>query len=374
MIKVWDYLKEYEFLRNDILKIVDEVFKKGTLIFGPKLEEFEIKFSKYNDCKFGIGVGNCTDALFIALKACEIGKEDEVITVSNTAVPTVTAIVNAGADVRFVDIDKYSLIDVSKIEQSITKKTKSIIPVHLFGQVCEMNKIIDLAKKYNLKVIEDCAQAHGATYYNKKAGSIGNIGCFSFYPSKIFGAYGDGGFITTNDKNLYDKMHRIRFLGMEKKKISSNHWNGKYYAIEHGTNSRLDEVQAAILLKKLEYLDRWIDRRRAIAERYNKELKDTEIELPLEAPNNRHAYNTYVVAHKNRDHILAKLLKKDIHLNINYPWPIHTMKAYKHFVGSNCTYLKKTEEQAQKIFSLPMYPTLTDEEQNIVIQELKKLI
>ena len=168
MIKVWDYLKEYQLLRNDILKIVDEVFKGGILIFGPKLEEFEEKFSKYNNCKYGIGVGNCTDALYIALRACGIGKDDEVVTVSNTAVPTVTAIVNAGADVRFVDIDKYSLIDVNKIEQAITKKTKAIIPVHLFGQVCEMNKIMELAKKHNLKVIEDCAQAHGATYYNNK--------------------------------------------------------------------------------------------------------------------------------------------------------------------------------------------------------------
>ena len=374
MIKVWDYLKEYQLLRDDILKIVDEVFKSGILIFGPKLEEFEEKFSKYSESKYGIGVGNCTDALYIALRACGIGKDDDVITVSNTAVPTVTAIVNAGANAKFVDIDKYFLMDVNKIEQAITKKTKAIIPVHLFGQVCEMNKIMELAKKHNLKVIEDCAQAHGATYYGKKAGSIGNIGCFSFYPTKIFGAYGDGGFITTNDKNLYDKMHRIRFLGMEKKKMSSGHWNGKYYAIEHGTNSRLDEVHAAILLKKLKYLDSWINRRRAIAERYNNELKNTEINLPLEAPNNRHAYYIYVVAHKNRDHILAELVKKDIHLNISYPWPIHIMEAYKHFVGPNCTYLKKTEEQAKRIFSLPMYPTLTDEEQGIVIRELKKLI
>ena len=373
-IKVWDYSKEYELLREDILKIVDEVFKSGALVFGPKLEEFEKKFSKYIGSEYGIGVGNCTDALYIALKTCGIGKDDEVITVSNTAVPTVTAIVNSGADVKFVDINKYYLIDVDKIEQSITKKTKAIIPVHLFGQVCEMNKIMELAKKYNLKVIEDCAQAHGATYFNSKAGSIGDVGCFSFYPTKIFGSYGDGGFITTNNNNLFDKMHRVRSLGMEKKKMSSSRWNGKYYAIEHGTNSRLDEVHAAILLKKLEYLDSWIDRRRSIAERYHKELKDAEIELPVEAPNNRHAYYIYVVAHKNRDHILDELAKKDIHLNISYPWPIHIMDAYKHFVGPNCTYLKKTEEKAKKIFSLPMYPTLTDNEQRIVIQELKKLI
>ena len=213
-------------------------------------------FPEYNDTKYGLGVGNCTDAICIALRACGIGVGDEVITVSNTAVPTVTAVVNSGADVKFVDINEYSLIDVDKIEQAITKKTKAIIPVHLFGQVCEMNRIMEIAKKHSLKVIEDCAQAHGATYFEKKAGSIGDVGCFSFYPTKIFGAYGDGGFITTNNQKLYDKMHRIRFLGMEKKKMSSGHWNGKYYAIEHGTNSRLDEVHAAILLKKIKNI--WI--------------------------------------------------------------------------------------------------------------------
>ena len=374
MIKVWDYLKEYEFLRSEILDAVDKVFKDGVLIFGPRLEEFEKKFSQYNDCKLGIGVGNCTDAITIALKALDIGPGDEVLTTSNTAVPTVTAIVNAGATAKFVDINEYSLMDVSKLPSFISPKTKAILPVHLYGQMCEMNKIMVIAKKHNLKVIEDCAQSHGATYLGKKAGSIGDVGCFSFYPTKIFGAYGDGGFITTNNENLFDRMKRIRFLGMEKKKMSSGHWNGKYYAVEHGTNSRLDEVHAAILLKKLPYLDEWIARRRDIAKKYNDELKGLNIELPLEHPDNKHAYYIYVVAHTKRDEIIASLSKKDIHLNISYPWPIHIMDAYKHFVCSQCTCLQKTEEQAKKIFSLPMYPTLTDEEQNLVIKELKTLI
>ena len=374
MIKVWDYLKEYELLREEILKAVDEVFKNGTLIFGPKLDEFEEKFSTYHDCKFGIGVGNCTDAITIALKAFDIGPGDEVITTSNTAVPTVTAIVNTGASVKFVDINKYSLIDVNKIENSINKKTKAIIPVHLYGQMCEMDKIMQIASKHNLKVIEDCAQSHGATYKNKKAGSIGDVGCYSFYPTKIFGAYGDGGFITTNNEELFDRMKRIRFLGMEKKKMSSGHWNGKYYAIEHGTNSRLDEVHAAILLKKFPYLDEWIDRRRQIAARYNDELKNLNIDLPLEHPDNKHAYYIYVVANPERDRIMTNLSKKNIHLNISYPWPIHIMDAYKHFVCSSCNCMPITEKRANEIFSLPMYPTLSDDEQGTVIKELKKLI
>ena len=374
MIKVWDYLKEYELLREEILNAVDEVFKNGTLIFGPKLDEFEEKFSTYHDCKFGIGVGNCTDAITIALKAFDIGPGDEVITTSNTAVPTVTAIVNTGASVKFVDINKYSLIDVNKIENSINKNTKAIIPVHLYGQMCEMDKIMQIASKHNLKVIEDCAQSHGATYKNKKAGSIGDVGCYSFYPTKIFGAYGDGGFITTNNEELFDRMKRIRFLGMEKKKMSSGHWNGKYYAIEHGTNSRLDEVHAAILLKKFPYLDEWIDRRRQIAARYNDELKNLNIDLPLEHPDNKHAYYIYVVANPERDRIMTSLSKKNIHLNISYPWPIHIMDAYKHFVCSSCNCMPITEQRANQIFSLPMYPTLSDDEQDTVIKELKKLI
>ncbi|WP_435149512.1 DegT/DnrJ/EryC1/StrS family aminotransferase [Candidatus Pelagibacter bacterium nBUS_32] len=374
MIKVWDYLKEYDLLREDILSAVDEVFKNGTLIFGPKLDEFEEKFSTYHECKYGIGVGNCTDAITIALKAFDIGAGDEVITTSNTAVPTVTAIVNTGASAKFVDINQYSLMDVDRLENFINKKTKAIVPVHLYGQMCEMDKIMEIAKKHNLKVIEDCAQSHGATYKNKKAGSIGDAGCYSFYPTKIFGAYGDGGFISTNNEKLYDRMKRIRFLGMEKKKMSSGHWNGKYYAVEHGTNSRLDEVHAAILLKKLPYLDEWINRRRQIGKRYNDELKNLDIELPLEHPDNKHAYYIFVVAHPERDKIMSKLSKKNIHLNISYPWPIHIMDAYRHFVCSSCTCLTKTEEMAKKIFSLPMYPTLTDDEQGIVIKELKKLI
>jgi aminotransferase EvaB len=386
MIKVWDYKKEYDLLRNEILDAVDKVFKSGILIFGPHVEEFEEKFSSYHDSKFGIGVGNCTDAITISLKALGIGLEDEVITTSNTAVPTVTGIVNTGAKVRFVDINKYSLIDVNKIEKAITKKTKAIIPVHLYGQMCEMDKIMYIAKKYDLKVIEDCAQSHGATYKGKKAGSIGDLGCFSFYPTKIFGAYGDGGFITTNDEKIHDKVKRIRFLGMEKKKMSSGHWNGKYYAVEHGTNSRLDEVHAAILLKKFKYLDEWIERRRELAFKYDKELKNTSLEIPAEHPDNKHAYYIYVVKHRDRDKIISELVKKDIHLNISYPWPIHIMDAYKHFeCGScncsrknakfdNCNLLPETELSSKKVFSLPMYPTLTDKEQDIVIEELKKII
>tara|TARA_Y100001963_G_C6744364_1_gene430748 strand:+ start:462 stop:1604 length:1143 start_codon:yes stop_codon:yes gene_type:complete len=375
MIKVWDYKKEYESIREDVLDAVDSVFKGGTLVFGPRVEEFEDKFSSYQDSKFGIGVGNCTDALYIAMKALGIGDGHEVITVSNTAVPTCTAIAMTGAKPVFVDIDEYSLMDVSKIEDVITDKTKAILPVHLFGQVCDMDVIMSIAHQYDLYVIEDCAQSHGATYKGQKCGSIGDVGCFSFYPTKIFGAYGDGGFITTNDEELYDRMNRQRFFGMERKKMSSGHWNGKYYAIEHGpdtSNSRLDEVHSAILLKKLNYIEEWIDRRREIAKRYDNELGDI-LDLPKEAPHNKHAYYIYVVAHKDRDKILEKLAERDIHLNISYPWPVHTMIGYE-YLGWKDGDLPVTEKRANEIFSLPMYPTLTDDEQTEVINSLKDII
>ena len=375
MIKVWDYLKEYEQIRDDVLGEIDGVFKRGTLVFGPKTEEFEDKFSTYCDSKFGIGVGNCTDALYVALKALGVGSGDEVITVSNTAVPTCTAISMTGAEPVFVDIDEYSLMDVEELPSTITDRTRVILPVHLFGQTCDMDTILDIAKKNNLYVIEDCAQAHGATYKGRKAGSMGDVGCFSFYPTKIFGAYGDGGFITTDNEELYDKMNRQRFFGMERKKMSSGHWNGKYYAIEYGPdtcNTRLHEVQAATLLVKLKYIDEWIDRRREIAKRYDEELVGV-LDLPLEAEHNRHAYYIYVVAHTDRDRIMEELTKRNIHLNISYPWPVHIMIGYEH-LGWQDGDLPITEQRANDIFSLPMYPTLTDEEQTEVIDSIKDII
>jgi aminotransferase EvaB len=273
-------------------------------------------------------------------------------------------------------------MDTSKLGNVITSKTKAIIPVHLFGQTCDMDVILDEVHKHEyiyggqkIRVIEDCAQSHGATYKGKKAGSMGDVGCFSFYPTKIFGAYGDGGFITTNNEQLYDKMNRQRFFGMERKKMSSGHWNGKYYAIEHApntSNSRIHEIQAAILLVKLNYLDEWINRRREIAKRYDEELKGL-INLPKEAENNRHAYYIYVVAHTDRDRIMKELVANDIHLNISYPWPVHTMAGYEYLNGKEGD-LPITEKRANEIFSLPMYPTLSDDEQTTVIETLKKIL
>jgi aminotransferase EvaB len=372
MIKVWDYKKEYQNEKEESLAAVEAVFESGVLVFGPHLEEFEKKFANYCDCKFGVGVGNCTDALEIALRALKIGNGDEVITVSNTAVPTVSAIVSAGAIPVFVDVDEYHLMDVSKIEDAVTEKTKCILPVHLYGQSVDMDSVAKLAQKYNLKIVEDCAQAHGATYKGKKVGSMSDAGAFSFYPTKVLGAYGDGGMITTNSEELGDISQRLRFYGMEKKKMSSGHWNGKYFSLEHGINSRLDELHAAILLKKLNHLDEYILTRCKIAKRYDNELSSTSMILPRERLDNKYVYYVYVVKHPKRDLFIEKLRERDIHVNISYPWPIHTMAGYE-YLGWKDGDLPITERYANEIFSLPMYPTLTNDEQTEVINTVKEI-
>lgn len=372
MIKVWDYKKEYQNEKEESLAAVEAVFESGILVFGPHLEEFEKKFANYCDCKYGVGVGNCTDALEIALRALKIGNGDEVITVSNTAVPTVSAIVSAGAIPVFVDVDEYHLMDVSKIEDVVTEKTKCILPVHLYGQSVDMDSVAKLAQKYNLKIVEDCAQAHGATYKGKKVGSMSDAGAFSFYPTKVLGAYGDGGMITTNSEELGDISQRLRFYGMEKKKMSSGHWNGKYYSLEHGINSRLDELHAAILLKKLNHLDEYILTRRKIAKRYDNELSSTSMILPGEGYDNKYVYYVYVVKHPKRDLFIEKLRERDVHVNISYPWPIHTMAGYE-YLGWKDGDLPITERYANEVFSLPMYPTLTNDEQTEVIKAVKEI-
>ena len=350
-ITVWSYLKEYEETKDEILKAVTDVFESGILILGQKGRDFERAYSDYIGTKYGVGCDNGTNAIILALYALGVGAGDEVITVSNTAIPTVSAIVTTGATPVFVDIDPRTyLMDVNQVEAAITPKTKVILPVHLFGQCVDMDPILDIARRHGLYVLEDCAQAQGAEYRGRKAGSMGDISTTSFYPTKILGAYGDGGMVNTNSGELDRKLRRLRFYGAEK----------TYYAIEHGYNSRLDEVQASILLTKLPKIEQYITRRRAIAALYGKLLADTELTLPAEAAYGRHGYYIYVVRHPRRDWILEKLRENDIFVNISYPWPIHTMTAYQ-YLGYAEGSLPRTEAAAKEIFSLPMYPSLSDE-------------
>jgi len=363
-INVWGYLKEYAETKEELLKAVTEVFESGTLILGQKGRDFEQAYSDYIGVKYGVGCDNGTNAITLALRALGIGEGDEVITVSNTAIPTVSAIVSAGATPVFVDINPETyLMDMTKVEVAITPRTKAILPVHLYGQCIDMDPLLNIAQKHQLYVVEDCAQAHGAEYKGRKAGSMGDISTTSFYPTKILGAYGDGGMVNTNDEKLAERLRRLRFYGTEK----------TYYATEHGYNSRLDEIQAAILLTKLPKIEQYITRRREIAALYRKGLADSGLILPKEASYGRHAYYLHVVRHPRRDEIIEKLCEHHIHVNISYPWPIHTMKAYQ-YLGWKEGDLPETEAAAKEIFSLPMYPSLTNEEVEHVVKSVLSVV
>ncbi|HOU36135.1 MAG TPA: DegT/DnrJ/EryC1/StrS family aminotransferase [Candidatus Omnitrophota bacterium] len=363
-IKVWDYLVEYAHEKKQINAAIQRVLDSGWLILGNNVREFENEFARYCSVTYGVGVNSGTDALFIGLKALGIGPGDEVITVSNTAVPTVSAIVSTGATPRFVDIDPATyLMDTSMLEDAITKKTRCILPVHLFGQCVNMRDVNSIACKHRIAVLEDCAQGHGALFYGKKAGSMSAISAFSFYPTKILGGFGDGGMVLTRTKRLYEKAQRLRFYGMKK----------TYYAIEHGYNSRLDELHAAILREKLKHLEGYILKRIQLAGVYDALLKDTGLILPRTAAGNRHAYYLYVCRHAQRDRIIDELKQKDILVNVSYPWPIHTMTGYR-YLGYRRGDLPHTEKAAKEIFSLPLYPSLTGSQQMNVIDTLKSIM
>ena len=347
MIKNWEYSEYYRVNRSKILNLIDKTLLSKQLILGQQVKRFEKNFSNFIGSKYGVGVGNCTDAIYIALKILKIGFGDEVITTSNTAIPTVLSLVNSGAKPRFVDIDDNYLIDVNKIEKNINKKTKAIIVVHLYGQSCDMDKIVFIAKKYKLKIIEDCAQSTGAKYKDIRLGNFGDFGCFSFYPTKVLGAYGDGGFITTNNKSYHKELLKFRYMGIENRK--------KYFATSLGINSRLDEIQASILNYKLKNIQKDIRARRRIADLYNKYLKNSQLKLPKEIKNNYHVYYQYVVSHDNRNLILNRI-KKTFIANIIYPYPLHIMKPYSKYSHYD---LRKTNSYSKKIFSLPMYPELS---------------
>lgn len=363
-ITVWSYLKEYAETKDEIKDAINEVLESGILLRGPKVKEFEGKYAEYHKVKHAVSCDNGTNAIVLALRALGIGAGDEVITVSNTAIPTVSAIVTVGATPVFVDINPRTyLMDTTKLEAAITEKTKCILPVHLFGQCVDMDPVLEVAKKHNLNVLEDVAQGQGSEYHGNKAGSMGIVSTTSFYPTKILGGYGDGGMILTNDDEIDAKLRRLCFYGAEK----------TYYAIEHGYNSRMDEIHASILLTKLPKLDQYVDRRREIAALYNELLAETDIILPQEADYGKHAYYLYVVRHPRRDEIMEKLRENDIWVNISYPWPIHTMDGYK-FLGYKEGDFPETEAAAKEIFSLPMYPSLTNEEVKIVCDTLHKIL
>lgn len=362
---VWGYLQEYEHERDEILDAVDRVFRSGQLVLGPSVSGFEKEFAAYNDVSHCVGVDNGTNAIVLGLRALGVGPGDEVITVANTAAPTVLAIDAVGATPVFVDVHEDTcLMDVGQVEAAITDRTRCVVPVHLYGQCVDMESLQTIADKHGIPLLEDCAQSHGAHRNGRVCGSMGEAAAFSFYPTKVLGAYGDGGATVTSDPELDARLRRLRRYGME----------GSYYVVETpGHNSRLDEVQAEILRSKLTRLDDYIARRRAIADRYAEALADTDIVTPVTAPGNDHVYYVYVVRHPRRDEIIEALKPYGIQLNISYQWPVHTMTGFAH-LGYEEGSLPVTERLADEIFSLPMFPSLTDDDQEKVINALRETL
>ncbi len=371
MIKFWSYEREFNKYKRLLIRNIEKTIKKGNIFFGDEITSFEKRFIKKYNAKYGIAVGSGTDALLISLKTLNLKKGDEVITAANTAIPTISAIVNAGGKPKLVDIGEDYLMDIKKIKKVISKKTKAIIPVHLYGQMCNMDEIKKIANKNRITIIEDCAQSQGAKYKNKFSGTIGKFGCFSFYPTKILGAYGDGGFIITNDYNAYKQIKRIRFYGIET--VSKNKFKDKYYANENGLNSRLDEIQASILKYKLDKVDSFIKRRRQLAKIYFKKLSFTGIKLPKENSKCKHVFHLFTVFHSKAEIIKKKLLKEKIQTRSIYPYPIHKMKAYYKLVN-NQNNLKNSEKKSKGIFSLPLYPELKNSEVSFICSKLIKIL
>lgn len=350
----------HDAIKEEINSAFNRVLESNWFICGEELNKFENNFAEYCNAKYCVGVGNGLDGIILSLKALNVKEGDEVIVPSHTFIATVLAISMVGAKPVFVEPNEVDYtIDVNKIEEKITDKTKAIVVVHLYGQCADMDKVNEIAKKYNLKVVEDAAQSHGATYKNRKAGSLGDIASFSFYPGKNLGALGDGGGVVTNDKDLAEKVKELRNYGS---KI-------KYHHNEKGVNSRLDELQAAILDVKLKYLDEWNKERNKIAGRYLKEIKNEKIILPNISTNNTHVWHLFVVRCQNRDELKNYLESKGIHTLIHYPIAIHKQLAYSEFNNMN---LPLAEKYANEVLTLPLFIGMKNEEITYVINALNE--
>jgi dTDP-4-amino-4,6-dideoxygalactose transaminase len=356
MIPFFDLKAQYKAIKDEIRPAVDDVLESGWFILGSRLEKFEREFAAYVGVKHAIGVANGTDAIALALRSAGVGPGDKVVTVPNTAVPTVAAIVMAGASPVLVDVDSQTLLmDPARLEEAFKKENgiKAVIPVHLFGQTCDMDAITGVAKRHGAVVIEDACQAHGSLYKGKKAGSMGLLGCFSFYPTKNLGAYGDAGLVTTDDAGLADRLGKLRNYGQR----------DRYNSIIEGVNSRLDDLQAAILSIKLKHLDAWNKRRRHLAGLYDEAFKGCgavrPVGLAAGSSGDDHARHLYVIRHSRRDALRKFLDGHRVATLIHYPIPIHLQEAYSG-LGYAQGSLPIAEKASIEIASLPIYPELSD--------------
>jgi dTDP-4-amino-4,6-dideoxygalactose transaminase len=348
-VPLLDLKAQYATIKDQTIAAVAEVLESQTCIGGPKVAELEQKIAALSGCKYAVGVSSGTDALLCSLMALGIGPGDEVITTPFTFFATAGSIVRTGASPVFVDIDLQTFnIDPVLIERAVTKRTKAIMPVHLFGQLCDMDPILEIAARHGLHVVEDAAQAITSTYKGRKAGSFGTAGCFSFFPSKNLGGAGDGGMIVTNDESFHEKTALLRNHGAKP----------KYYHKYIGGNFRLDAIQAAILLVKLSHVDDWSAQRRRNADDYNLKLAGTEIGLPYINPVCQSIYNQYVIRVPRRDELLAYLKEKGIGAEVYYPLPLHLQECFSslsYTAGS----MPNSERTAREVIALPIYPELT---------------
>ena len=361
-VPLLDLKRQYKSIKDEIDQAVHKVLDNTQFILGEDVKTLEANIARYCGSKHAVGVASGTDALLLALRACGVGPKDEVLIPDFTFFATAGVVSRLGATPVFLDIDRDTYnIDPHLIRGKITKKTKAIIPVHLFGQCADMDPILKICEKHNIKVVEDAAQAIGAEYKGKKAGTMGDLGCFSFFPSKNLGGAGDGGMVITNDANLAEMVRKLRVHGATQ----------KYFHSMIGYNSRLDTLQAAILNVKLKYLDQWSDKRKEKASFYDSALQSLDLDTPKVESSNRHIYHQYTIAVTKRDLLKDHLLKNQIGCSIYYPLPLHLQECYKP-LGYKEGDLPVSEERSGQVISLPIFPELTQEEQEFVVKTIKE--
>jgi len=359
-----DLKRQYHSIKEEIDSAIQDVLEDQAFILGPQVKEFEKLFASYCNTKHAIGVSSGTDALLLALKSLGIGNGDEVITSPFTFFATVGSICNTGATPIFADIDPESYnIRPDLIEKRINKNTKAIIPVHLYGQCADMDPILEIAKKHNIKVIEDAAQSIGAEYKDRKSGSMGDLGCFSFFPSKNLGGFGDGGMVTCNSDELAEKINMLRIHGGKPK---------NYYSII-GINGRLDTIQASILIKKLRHIDLWNEDRRQKASYYTKQIEGRDLIPPKTINVNKHVFHLYVIRLKERDRLVEHLKANNIGCAVHYPIPQHLQKCLEH-LGYKEGDMPEAERAAKEILAIPIFPEITKEEQDYIISTINDFL
>ena len=372
VVPFFDLTRQYKKIKSEILSATQRVYEKGRFILGEEVSAFEKAFSHYCGVRYGVGVGSGTDALYLALKAAGIGEGDEVVTVANSFVATALAVSYTGAKPLFVDIDpKAYTMDPNSLELLLKRekakksrqKIRAVLPVHLYGHPADMDSIMEIANRYDLVVIEDACQAHGAKYGRRKVGSLGAMGCFSFYPTKNLGGYGDGGMVVTDHQKYDQKLRLLRCYGERK----------KYQHILKGHNSRLDEIQAALLRVKLKHLDQWNEERRRKARLYTRMLSPLGLVCPSEKKGVRHVYYLYAIKMRKRDAVQAFLKKRGIETLIHYPIPIPLEKAYQE-MGYRRGDFPLTDQWSRKILSLPFFPEMKESEMEEVAQQIKMFL